>query len=57
MLVTWNQKYDGLAIYNGEINRGVKHTAKYTKEMGQVQSEYDNDILEHALKNNITILK
>jgi len=44
----WDDKFQRLAVYNGEVSRGVVHTPEYCKAMSVLQSEYDARLKEAA---------
>jgi len=37
----WQDRFQPLAVYNGEVSRGVVHTAEYCAAMATLQAEYD----------------
>ena len=46
-LPKWDNKYNALAIYNGELQRGLLHTAGHTLKMQKLQIEYNEKVLNY----------
>ena len=42
----WEDRFGPLAIYNGEIGRGLVHTREYVKRMKILQKEYNMKMLK-----------
>ena len=43
----WEDRYNLLANYNSECERGIVHTDKYSKEMEELQIEYNKKLKEY----------
>lgn len=50
MIPKWDNKYNALAIYNGEKNRGLLHDAEYVIKMQKLQVEYNEKVLGYDTK-------
>jgi hypothetical protein len=44
--IPWNSKYDSLAVYNSEVNRGIVHTSAYDAIMRNLQKLYNKEYLK-----------
>ena len=56
MKTFWESKYDKLALFNAEKQRGIVHTEEYEREMKELQAEYDKKLLSFNVSNSVLII-
>ena len=52
----WSDKYQILAVYNGEVGRGILHTDEHKEKMELLQEEYKEDQIKWANNNGWIVI-
>jgi hypothetical protein len=53
--MTWEQKVQVLARYNGEVARGIEHRANWKESMAELQREFNAAQMRDLVEQNTIV--